>query len=117
MTSSWQSDVTGAVTGALSEAGDAVNATTTPWRDAVGQGLQAAGSAISGAGSAAVQGLQPAGSALANATVALANATGAVSTISSRSGEMWGDVSSNAISALELGLSGLPAGLPRRGLG
>ena len=40
MTSSWQSDVTGAVTGALSEAGDAVNATTTPWRDAVGQGLQ-----------------------------------------------------------------------------
>ena len=33
-----------------------VNATTTPWRAAVGQGLQAAGSAISGASNAAVQG-------------------------------------------------------------
>ena len=137
MTSSWQHDVTGAMSHALSDAGDAVNATTTPWRDAVGQGLQAAGSAISGASSAAVQGLQPAGSALANATVAVTGATAAAggfiavahrqaivnaqpglvnatSTISSKSGEMWGDVSSNAISAFELGLSGLPAALPKR---
>ena len=141
MTSSWQHDVTGAMSHAFSDAGDAVNATTTPWRDAVGQGLQAAGSAISGASNAAVQGavqgLQPAGSALANATVAVTGATAAAggfiavaqrqaivnarpglvnatSTISTRSGEMWGDVSSNAISAFELGLSGLPAGLPKR---
>jgi hypothetical protein len=141
MTSSWQQDVSGAMSHALSDAGDAVNATTTPWRDAVGQGLQAAGSAISGASNAAVQGavqgLQPAGSALANATVAVTNATAAAggfiavahrkaivnaqpsivnatSTISTKSGEMWGGVSSNAISAFELGLAGLPAALPKR---
>jgi hypothetical protein len=49
--------------------------------------------------------------AIVNAQPSLVNAT---STISTKSGEMWGDVSSNAISAFELGLSGLPAALPKR---
>ena len=60
------------VTSAFSDAGDAVNATTTPWWAAVGQGLQAAGSFVANATAAVTSGT---GSAISGATGAIANAT------------------------------------------
>ena len=76
------------LTSALSDAGDAVNATTTPWWAAVGQGLQAVGGGLqvagsfvanvtSGTGSAISGATGAAGSAISGATGAIANATAA----------------------------------------
>ena len=76
------------LTSAFSDAGDAVNATTTPWWAAVGQGLQAVGGGLqvagsfvanvtSGTGSAISGATGAAGSAISGATGAIANATAA----------------------------------------
>ena len=65
------------LTSAFSDAGDAVNATTTPWWAAVGQGLQAVGGGLQVAGSFVANVTSGTGSAISGATGAIANATAA----------------------------------------
>lgn len=71
------------LTSALSDAGEAVNATATPWWAAVGQGLQAVGGGLQVAGSFVANvtsgtgsAISGAGSAIAAATAAAASGTG-----------------------------------------
>jgi len=88
------------LTSALSDAGDAVNATTTPWWAAVGQGLQAVGGGLQTVGG----GLQVAGSFVANVTSstgsAISGATGAIANATAAAASGTGSAISGATGAI-----------------
>jgi hypothetical protein len=88
------------LTSALSDAGDAVNATTTPWWAAVGQGLQAVGGGLQTVGG----GLQVAGSFVANVTSstgsAISGATGAIANATAAAASSTGFAISGATGAI-----------------
>ena len=102
------------LTSALSDAGDAVNATTTPWWAAVGQGLQAVGGGLQTVGG----GLQVAGSFVANVTSstgsAISGATGAIANATAAAASGTGSAISGAGSAISGGAANATAAVTRR---